>query len=176
MKRLLLVLAALIMLISCQKRLPESGKAFKNYMDIITKNEENSKESKKNIMGDYNKVEFINKYFSEVSYKILNVEESDDKSLITLEVKSPDIIDKLFELQKNPVLKEARNEGNKEEILKIINKELMPVLSDKKVIYIKKEKRIFMIKKDGNWIITNDLHGENGYFNLLLKDAFLNLF
>ena len=26
-----------------------------------------------------------------------------------------------------------------------------------------------------NWVITNNLHGEDGYFNLLLKEAFVNL-
>ena len=51
----------------------------------------------------------------------------------------------------------------------------MTVLNDKKIKYIKKEKRIFMVKKDGNWVITNNLHGEDGYFNLLLKEAFVNL-
>ena len=171
MKRLLLILTALIILVSCQKKLPESEKAFRSYMDIITKNED----GQKNIMGNYNEVEFINRYFSKVSYKIISVEETEDKSLIKLEVTSPDIINKLLELQKNPALIKAKNNTNKEEVFKIMDKVLMPVLNDKKVKYIKKEKRIFMVKKDGNWVITNNLHGEDGYFNLLLKEAFVNL-
>ena len=174
MKRLLLILGVIFIFTGCQQKIPESEKAFRNYMDIIIKNGKN--ENRKKIMGNYNESEFINEYFSKVTYKILEVEEKDDKGWITAEITTPDITDELFELYKNPDLKKAQKNGNKEEVLNIINKNLMPALKDKNLQYNQRKRRISMIKKDGVWNIRDNANGVNSYFEVLLKDFFMNSF
>ena len=127
-------------------------------------------------MGNYSESDFINEYFSKVTYKISEVEENDDKGWITAEITTPDITDKLFELYKNPDLKKAQKNGNKEEVLNIINKNLMPILKDKNLQYNQRKRRISMIKKDGVWNIRDNANGVNSYFEVLLKDFFMNSF
>ena len=175
MKRLLLILAVILMFTGCQQKIPESEKAFRNYMDIIINNK-STNENRKKIMGNYRESDFINEYFSKVTYKISEVEENDDKGWITAEITTPDITDKLFELYKNPDLKKAQKNANKEEVLNIINKNLMPALKDKNLQYSQKKRRVFMIKKDDVWNIRDNVNGVNTYFEALLKDFFMNSF
>ena len=176
MKRLLLVLSVIFIFIGCQPKVSESEKAFRSYMDIIIKNGKNPNEDRKKIMGNYGESEFINEYFSKITYKISEVEENGDKSWITAEITTPDITDELFELYKNPNLKKAQKNDDRKEILNIINKNLMSVLKDKNLQYSQKKRRIFMIKKDGIWVIRDNANGINSYFDVLLKDFFMNLF
>ena len=161
MKKIIISLFLLI-LMSCSKG-PESQKAFENIMSSYQSGDPKQiiKISKENFPNGvfeesfFDQTPFYLDHFKKIKYKIIEVKEEKDTSIIKFTIEAPDLFEYAPEVFQK-LLGLAFSGSSEEMISKAMNSDYSEILKKSDLKYVNKELTLNMVKKDGKWTIDKN--------------------
>ena len=172
MKKLFLMLIALVLLVSCSGS--GSKKAFEDYMNVlksgdvkkISEYQEKNGNGKLNVK-DFGEMNFMLESFKKTDYKVLEVKEEKDKSVIKVKIKAPNLGEYAPEIFMD-LMSLAFSGGEEKDGGKLLNDKFNEVLKSKDLKYINEEVSVNMIKRDGKWVLDIENAENDEFFSVLL--------
>ena len=172
MKKLFLMVIALVLLVSCGGS--ESKKSFENYMNVlksgdvkkISEYQEKNGNGKLNVK-DFGEMNFILESLKKTDYKILEVKEEKDKSVLKVKMKSPNLAEYAPEIFMS-LLSIAFSGAEEKDGVKLLNDKFNEVLKSKDLKYINEELSVNMIKRDGKWVLDIENAENDEFFSVLV--------
>ena len=154
MKKVILVIV-LFLLIGCNK-IPESQEAIESIMTTV-KSGDVSKISELGIFSDENikNKNFYVEDFKMINYEVLETTEENEKSIIKLSVKAPDLYYYTPEIYEK-LLSLSSLGSTDEEIQEFLNKNFLEILKKQDLRYAEEEFNITLIKQEGKWILDKE--------------------
>ena len=172
MKKLFLMVIALVLLVSCSGS--GSKKSFEDYMNAlktgdvkqISEYQDKNGNGKLNVK-DFEDMNFVLESFKKTEYKILDVKEEKDKSVIKVKIKSPNLGEYAPAIFMD-LMSLAFSGVEEKDGTKLLNDKFNEVIKSKDLKYINEEVSVNMIKKDGKWAIDIENAENDEFFSVLL--------
>ena len=166
MKKVILVIV-LFLLIGCNK-IPESQEAIESIMTTV-KSGDVSKISELGIFSDENikNKNFYVEDFKMINYEVLETTKENEKSIIKLSVKAPDLYYYTPEIYEK-LLSLSSLGSTDEEIQEFLNKNFLEILKKQDLRYAEEEFNITLIKQEGKWILDKENSENKKFISVLL--------
>ncbi|MDR2879814.1 MAG: hypothetical protein LBV03_07875 [Fusobacteriales bacterium] len=176
MKKIVILLFLLI-LTGCSKG-PESQKAFENIMSTFQSGNQKQivKISNEDLSNNpfeesfFEQSPFYLEHFKKIKYKIIEVKEEKDTSIIKFSIEAPDLFEYAPEVFQ-ALLGLAFSGASEEMIAKTVNADYLEILKKSDLKYVKKELTLNMVKKDEKWIIDENSPDINEFTAILIGES-----